>query len=381
MSDATGTQPKRPNWTWKTKPPETYREALQASVHFSIKGINSNAKALGVRLGPSDGRDLPYVCMARAIADGFQFPLDYTMNSPQEKATVFKQIANVLGWSGMAQHADAPEEECAVIKKEFAEATQTRHFEFVPNTPISPRARQVLFPTPEGDYVTLIPLPSTVFAGFLHKRWFDYRDRNTPDDEGFQASPRVKQAYMGFGGSNTQNASRDIRPLQEPFVFSAPQEHPRVRRAFAIHHRGLSMRLPPAQMTAYREWRERKQAKGGITSDIHNRRQEARLVADIVHALLRRGRRAQSILDENRAILTAEDDSTRLIADDVDPVPAGLADRGSRTTDWPRQFAEMTARHIVNYVFRDGRTLGLAESAVRELAHWIEEEVRHHEPV
>lgn len=374
-------EPQPPDWVWKALPTQAYRDTLSASVHFSLKGLNTNAKALGVRLGVNEARDLPYVCLSKALSDGNDIPLDYAENSPQQTATVLKQVANVLQWERAAPHSDAPEAECQTIKAVFAEKAQTHHVESSDEDPISPRARQVLFPTTEGEYVTLIPLPSAVFAGFLQKRWFDYRDRHTPDDKDQSLRPRIGQAYLGFGGSNPQNAGRSIRALQNPFVFSAPQENPRVRRALAIHYKGASMRLPPVPMTAYREWREREKAKGGITSNLRNRRQEARLVADIVHALLRRGQRTQVILNENRAVLDVDEENARLVAGDVEPVAAGLADRGSRTAAWPRQFAEATAHHIVNYVFRDGRTLGLAESAIRELAHWIEEEVRHYEPV
>ena len=364
-----------PAWDWQPFPPETYRAEIARGVHFSIKGINTNAASCGVRLAVGSGRRLPYVSLARAIADGHRFPLDYTANRGPV-AKVFKQAANIAGWESALPHPDAPHEEQVAIKGAVEEACATDYVEEDTTKPISPRARQLLVPDGNGGYVSLIPLAAPVFAGHLKDRWEAYKESLPKDSAALRRAKRVQFAFMGFGGANPQNAGRLIRQMRTPFMFKGPTEDPVIRRAYALHFRGASLRLPQDKMDDYRDWRRSLMKAGRVSTSLRLRQEEARQVKAIGRMLLERGRRAHALLQRYRDSLPILMDANTLVASEADPVARGLADPAWRGREWPRHFAEKVAHHIGHYLFPDGTTLGLDAPALRELAHWLEEEAR-----
>lgn len=368
-------KPSVPTWKWKPFPSKTYGAEIARGVHLSIKGINTNATPCGVRLGAGSGRRLPYVSLVRAIADGHRFPLDYTANRGSV-ATVFKQAANIAGWESTLPHREAPHEEQEAIKAAVKKAFATDYVEEDTAKPISPRARQLLFPDGNGGYVSLIPLAAPVFAGHLKDRWFAYI-KSLPDDAAARRRAHwVRFAYMGFGGANPQNAGRLIRQMQAPFLFRGPTEDPMIRRAYALHFRGVSLRLPRDRMESYRDWRHSFSNGRRVPTDMQLRQEEAKHVKAIGRALLERGEWAHALLQRYRDYLPIPADANTLVASEADPAARGLTDPAWRDQEWPRRFAETVAHHIGNYLFPDGTTLGLDAPALRELAHWLEEEAR-----
>jgi hypothetical protein len=375
--EAKKSRAKASKWQWKTFPPERYFEEIARLVHYTVKGVNTNAAATGVRLGNTSGRKLPYVAMVTTINEASRFALDYTSNRG-DTATVVKQVANVVGWSGDARHVDAPGNEVRFIEEALGRAMATDHVELEPDKPISPRARQVIMPDGRGGYVTLIPLPAPVFAGHLQGRWKAVQERlAAPPSEkgGNPRRPYLLQAFQRYGGANAQNAGGTIRQMQSPFVFFGPTENPAMRRLYAIHYRGVSLRLPATLMQAYRQWRSKiTSADGGVPTDLRLRQKEFEFVAEIARTLLSRGRYAATQLHEQRDKLPGGS----LVAPEVDPVAAGLVDPSRRGADWPYQFAQTIAGHIAAYRFPDGGSLGLGVPAMNHLAGWIEQEVRRH---
>ena len=76
---------------WKPYPPQKYREETESLVHFTAKVVNSNAIAAGVRLGPEDALDMPYVSLRTLLGSGLSFPLEYAEGGAG-KAGIVKQI-------------------------------------------------------------------------------------------------------------------------------------------------------------------------------------------------------------------------------------------------------------------------------------------------
>lgn len=369
-----------PTWKWQPLEPATYHRELTRAVHFSIKAVNTNAGILGVRLARSSGRRLPYVCLQRALADGHEFPLDYAANRGKV-ATVVKQAANVLGWDHAAVHQDVSKAERSAIQEAAAEATATDHIEGDQEAPISPRARQVLMPDANGGYIALVPLSAPVFAGFMTDKWRDWREAHDASGNSAGRRPRrLRQAQLGIGGANPQNAGRYIWRAQRPFVFFGPTEDPEIRRAYALYYRGVSLRLPVAPMNAYRQWRERVMPDGRMPTDMHLRRREHELIVQVVAALFARARRARELLTRHHTVLP-RDRSSALVHPEVEPIAAGLTDPDVRARDWPKRFAAAIAHHIASYRFADGVELGLSSTAEAALARWIEDEVTDYEPL
>lgn len=367
-------KPKAPDWKWKSFTPEEYQAEIGRGVHFTIKGVNTNAAACGVRLGLKSGRSDPYISMVTTLSEECRFPLDYTSNRGS-LATVFKQVSNVAGWDDAAPHPDTPPAERAATLEALRTAQATNHLEQEEGAPISPRARQVLFPDGQNGYVALIPLSAPAFAGAMHQRWQAWREARESAGSKNRLKYPLRRAFMGFGGTNPQNAGRLIRQMQTPFVFSGPTENPEVRSAYAIHFRGASLRLPPEQMQAYRTWREQIVRDGHIPTEVKLREQEAAILAELSRILLHRGQRARDLLEKYKEKLP--NGGEPLLDPGADPVPAGLVEPSQRPRGWPRAFAEQLARFIAEHKFTDGRTLALDAPAVRQLAQWIEDEVRH----
>jgi hypothetical protein len=230
--------------------------------------------------------------------------------------------------------------------------------------------RQVLFPHPEHGYVALAPLGSSAFAGHLADVWWS-RQEQTKERGGRW----LKQAFMGFGGSNPQNAGRLMRRMQRPFVFFAPRENREIRRAIAIHYKGSEIVLPRALMEDYRAWREQALTSNALRSDIRSRREEHRYIQALVRAALRRAREDEALLARYADALPGGE-ASGLVSPDAPLVAAGLADHSRRARGWVRAFAEAMASRIASYRYRDEKRLGLSDPAIASIAAAIEKEAR-----
>lgn len=359
----------QPDWKWKSFSGEEYRKALTSGVHFSIKAVNSNAKPpLGIRIGSKSGKKLPYVCLVRAIADGAVFPLDYHIMTPPTIASIFKNSANIMHWDeSVAIHQDAPREEVESVRNAVEKANQSDLIAEVEGEPISARARQVLFPSKDGDYFAVIPLPAAVFSGYMIERMKSYRESTS--EQGSKLVRYPQRAFLGYGGANPQNVARYIRRMQTPLVFHGPAEDRNIKRAFSLYYNGTSLRLSDADLLEYQMWRDRNLDGDGVSSNMSLRTQESRLVGKIAAKLIARGRSDLQFLKEYRDVLPANSAADEGVGPDADPVCRGLLDPQCRRRSWLRDFSQSIARKI-------GQSMGLSSPAINQISRWIEDEVR-----
>lgn len=360
---------------WEPLPIESYQHALTAGVQFSAKAVSTNAPPGGVRLAPGQARCLPYVCVQSLLARGGQLPLDSLVGGIPLK--VFKQIGMALGWNSGEISNQVPAQDATAIQRYIIEAMGKG------TTPgldaeksISPRLRQLIFPDGAGGYLTLIPLASPVFAARASDRYFAVRERLVEEEkEGLGPKPAwLRRAFLGYGGSNPQNAGLFLRRMQVPFFFEGPQEDRQLRWALAIHYAGTSLQLPRQIMNAYRKWRLAASENPEFVRNLAARKKEYAFISDVVRSLHQRGASDLRLLRSHADNLPAPGVDGSLVSPQVDLVRRGLTDPAARPRDWQSRFARQVADNIRNFSFGDG-VLGLSAGEVRAIESHIKREV------
>lgn len=213
---------------------ETYRQALQESVHVSFKTTNSNIEKGGVRLNIDQLLDLPYVSARTLLVDDIYIPVDYQANAGKT-ATLFKTI-KAAALNEPPEEAD--EQTLAELGfvasllpdlKKQALVAGDKH--------IDVRMRQLLIPKDDG-YISLSPLTA---AGLCHivnievdavKQRVESLGKDAPLN-------KLKTALIGIGGSNIQNVGSLVKAMRQPVLVSAPQLNKYIRKALAIYHQGF----------------------------------------------------------------------------------------------------------------------------------------------
>ncbi|ETR24106.1 hypothetical protein RQ80_18765 [Acinetobacter baumannii] len=70
---------------------DIFINALEESVHFSLKTINSNIEKGGIRLSKQQALDLPYLSARTLLNEDFLIPTDYQANAGKT-ASIFKVV-------------------------------------------------------------------------------------------------------------------------------------------------------------------------------------------------------------------------------------------------------------------------------------------------
>ena len=356
---------KEPAQDWAEFPLEQYRQTAEQLVHFSCKTVNSNAPPGGVRLNATAALDWPVVSVRTLLAAGVDIPLDYTKNTGKT-ATIVKKMRQVA--LDETPKNVAPEQVQALLAV-VKQATATPYEEGTAE--VSTRLRQILLPQGPGCYVAVTPLGSTGFSAVLNRKIIELRKRE-PDW-------RWRRGYLGYGGSNPQNAGSLVREMRTPLVFQAPLEDSLTQRVLALHYRGVTLRLPHRRMVAYRAWRDGQLAQGSgvMLSDARRRQQEAEHVQEIARVLLKRGALARDLLREYQDRLPRLPGATSLLDPQLtDSVARGLIEPESRAADWAAAFGQRVARAMTSYRFGTQGSMMLATPAVAQLAQWIAEVAR-----
>jgi len=357
---------------WKTYSLEEYREAAATLVHFSAKGVNSNAEAGGVRLDPGDGLDLPYVSARCLLACGVGLEADYTKNAGNT-ATVVKQIRKLA--EGVHGEAEARAQSILEATAKALESGHTTGTETV-----SPRLRQILLPKGNGEYLAITPLPAGGLSQVINSR---VKAHNEAADEARKQATesksiprRLRRATLGVGGANPQNVGALVREMQSPLVFEAPTENPALREAYRIHYQGIPIRLPYRPMRAWRDWRDVEEAKNGgsLPTNLETREAEKGLVLAVAQTILGTGPQARRLLEAHLAELP----SGKLLSDELeDEVLRGLIEPAERQNGWARAFAGRLAKEMGRYApGGDGVLVSLNSEAQAGIAAWIEELAR-----
>lgn len=351
---------------WVELPHELYAQTAAELVTFSLKTVNSNAPAGGIRLGPEQALNLPYVSARTLLGAGETLALDYMANAGKT-ATAVKQMNQVQ--EGVAT---APADEAARLLRTLADATAQGAQIGVDK--VSLRARQLLLPRQDG-YVAVTPLSAGGVSRKIYSavRAHNERLREAPNDQ----QQRIPLAVFGLGGSNPQNVGSLVRDMQHPLVCFAPTENPQLNAARALHFKGLTVFLPHSLMRKFRDWCVScRQRNGGlISTNMLTRDAEIDHIHAIARAILAQGEDARQRLLTYQHWLPAGGEP--LVSAHVDPVARGLIDPTLRDKGWPRAFAEQLARRIANYRFDDGGAEFQFEQAdIFEIQAMIEETVR-----
>lgn len=348
---------------WIDFPLEQYQQEAARLVHFSSKTINSKKPVCGVRVGKDKGLDLPVVGVRTLLANGTLVPLDYTRNAGKT-ATVVKQIRQA---ASSEPPEGAPTEHLQAIRLLTEQATACAYEEGIDW--ISPRLRQILLPRGQGQYIAITPLGSSGLSAVLNQKLTAFPD----------GGKKFRQALLGFGGSNSQNVGALAQEMRNPLLFKAPTEDPIARQVLSIHFKGIKLWLPRKPMEDYRAWRDHQiQKNGGVMpSDMWLRQKEAEIVGAIARVVIQRGRQARELLELHGGFLPVAPEADSLLSPELDDdVARGLIEPEARDAKWAWRFGGRIAQAIAAYSFGKGEVMPLADSAVAQIARWIEESIR-----
>jgi hypothetical protein len=157
--------------------------------------------------------------------------------------------------------------------------------------------------------------------------------------------------------------------MNRPLFFVAPVENRDTRAAYALHHRGISLKPPHELLVDYIRWRKQQLSTGGgvIPADAASREKEADFLRAIVKAISGRAEAARRQLESAADRLPGEN----LLADDIDALMRGLLIPSERTTVWLHEFAQRLHREIIDakvHIHGEWQTLGVGEY---ESVRWV----------
>lgn len=344
---------------WKSFGHETYQEVMHGLVHFSAKTTNSNTPACGIRLGADKKVSLPYL----AVSTLASVPVDYTSTGTNGiNATVVAQIAAAIEGNAHNLFEGIPSGEAEDIQTLAGEVLATP-FESGTAT-LGMRLRQVIVQDALGNDLALTPLQSAGFSSVLDGRIRFKQDANNEERKRYW-----QRGFLGVGGSNPQNVGRYVRAMNRPLFFGAPIDSRDTRAAYAIHHRGISLKPPHELLVDYIRWRKQMlSAAGGVMpADAASRETEADFIREVVKVIAARAEAAHQQLEDAAELLPGEN----LLADNIDGLMRGLLTPSERTMDWKREFAQRLHREIIDTkvnVNGEWQTMGVGEY---ESARWV----------
>ncbi len=305
---------------WKTLGETAYRSAAAQLIHFSAKSVNSNARAGGIRLGPSDSLDLPYVSARTALAAGWSISTDYTANSGTTATAVKQMRAVERGAIG-----EAAAHEVALIEALHRDVRSSRLE--LGLEPVDARLRQILIPHPEapGGYMAMTPITAGGLCEILLGKDGLVTQHNAESDalrkqggrEG-TAPLTIRRANLGIGGANPQNVGALVRSMQRPILAPSPRPKAGLRLAFRVYHKGID--LPPMRplFLELRDLRERGSVDGVHLSTMSLRDHESSILQ----------RSLSSYLSPDRRVLCSYSALWRLHLFDPMRVEGDLLDSG-----------------------------------------------------
>lgn len=315
---------------WKSLAPGVARATLSKGVHYSSKPVNTNASASGVRLARDDKPEIPFVCYATLNVDR---RVTTYIEGGAPAAGPFNQASSVIEGIVDDQYTGCSAEQ----RQQVMEEAQVLDSAFVLGGDlVDARMRQIFIPIASEAPVLLTPLHSPPFSGELKRR--TDAEKALHFDEQSRSSSMLQRriAILGIGGANNQNVGRNIYPMTRPLVFDAPRESPALRKAFAVHHKGLDLQqlLPKDKLQELTTWREKHRLdSGSMESTMKTRAEEEQMLKSIARLVLHR---AKSLTDEIDVI---GDALPSRASPDLSYMQQGLLDPALRNKEWPRTFA------------------------------------------
>ena len=343
--------------TWKRFSPEIYAKTIGGLIHFSAKTVNSNTPAYGVRTGAEDRLDLPYVAVS--TMDAATIPADYEKNAGPI-ATIVAQVSAVIV-GRLDEFESVPKADVDAIRA--AQSVLQTRFE-LPSSQVGMRLRQVIVQDETGVDVALTPLQCAGFSTVMESRIEDELNAQ-PENERL----RRARGYLGTGGANPQNVGRHVRSMTRPLWIDAPTEDMDVRKALAMHFRGISLRVPALIIAEYNRWRQAllRAHHNAMPSDLDLRDEEVAFLHRMVSAVLERGAAASALLDSHIHRLPG----AMKTAETMEPVMRGLLEPSLRHIEWKRGFATKMFLEIIESKVRINGTLRGLGIGQHESIRWV----------
>lgn len=314
---------------------------LSRGVHFSSKPINTNAAPSGVRLGAKDRFDIDLVGYATLNIDR---RLSTYIIGGATAARPFNQAMSVIEGSVDETYSDVTAEQRSMV---LNEAAVLDDFAVVGGEHIDPRLRQLIISLPDESDFAITPLASPIFSTELHKRLRAEREAALANAEQTKERVRFRRLIeLGIGGSNPQNAGRNIHFMKRALNFEAPVEHPSVRKALALHHKGVSIHslLNERHIKSLAAWRESiRLPSDSLKSTMHTREEEIARLATIATHVIDQCSPIVELLDRHIDIL-GERTSPALR-----PFVRALLDPSLRTACWWKDFVQAILQDIESY--------------------------------
>ena len=358
---------------WTPLPLWAYVQQTHELVTHSIKGVNTNATPCGIRVISQRRADFPYAC----VRFGEQLvEVDYIKNStsPFAASVATEQITAALK-PEQSNFVGAPSEEIAMIRSNIAPLLKQPEVN-APNL-VSPRAKQILFSDGNDGDISLTPLHSGGFSERLHglvEGALNSRAQKAIATGLSAISQRFDTVVIKVGGDKLQNAGRArlVGAMQRAYLFSVPQEtNQKLRRAFAVYHKGVSLRPSDMAIRAYGEWLldERKE-DGVLHRTLKGMNAERNIVQRMAEDVLDRARKGTELT----AALVDSGELPGLVSPALPLSIRGALDSAQRSDAWRDVFSTEVASQIISATTRDRQSLaGLSGSNESALSTYIKE--------
>ena len=369
----TATKKKGPK-PWRALPLEHYQSQCDELVTHSIKGVNTNAGGGGIRVIPVMDAQTPYACVRfgrEAVA------LDYTKNSTKPfSASVATEQLEAIRLNDFHRFSEVDYAQCAILREHVLPLLE-RHY-VAADSHVSPRMRQILVEDSQGGDISLTPLHSGGFSARLDKLTTEALEGLAADKANQSGHPAFfDEIAVKFGGDKAQNAGRMhlMVAMQRTYRFAVPTEkNTDIRKAIAIHHRGVSTMPPRFLLEEYEQFLRglrMRDEKQGLPLQRTDRRmhREYDILARMVRPVLDRGDTAYALIAPYVGNVLDEPASRSLPL-----VQRGLINPDLRTEEWKEDFAREISLRIASAKNKDGVLIvGISGRSAESLcAHILE---------
>ena len=311
---------------WKPIGKDALKKAYATMAHFSAKAVNSNANPCGVRV--VDLEDLPYISVSTVGPQSV--PLDYLICGAN--TTAANQINSVKLGTVENRFKAIDQEDISHINEmidKYAYVDLTSE--------IDCHLKQVIMPDQDGHDLCCTPLHSAGLSRLINDT--ERAIAKTIDEKKFSL---FGHAFMGYGGSNTQNIGGLANELRKPLFFRAPEEDMDFRKSLAIHYQGFSY-LSPTLVDDYLDWFD-KVCEAEKTKTMHQKLKEEQLLRAIVKYAFQESDRQLAYLMQHIENLPDE----QLLSSELNAVFQGLIHEDQRTNDWFIDFGNAVSAYIKN---------------------------------
>ncbi len=371
---ATNKNEKIKKQVWRSFSYDQYLQAASTMVHFSAKAVNSNTLSYGIRIGKNEHLNLPYVALS-TLQDKHLVPLDYVKNVGSTSPLV-KQI-NAVRHQKLDRFANIADEDLISISQCF----ELLNERYEPEESIGIRLRQIILQDLNGNDISATPLPCAGMSVLINNRIKEEVAREKASDN--QDSDKVcevedtkqfiprKKAYLGLGGTQSQNIGLNIYAMKNPLMFPVPtleNNSPDLRHALSIYYKGMPIKPNLTLLKEFIHWQHKMRLKYfSSPTDLNIRNTEKSYLVALTKDFMLRVSQIEKLLHENQQSLP----ENKKFAQNLPDIQQGLLDSTLRTQEWKSNFAYFFHSKIINeYIWIDGIRLSILGNK-NQTAGWI----------